>query len=324
MLKKLFNRKKFVTATADPLAAITLHELIKLRLRAKQLPLQSQAVTSTLLTGDKRARFKGRGMDFDSTREYERGDDIRRMDWRVTARTGKAHTKVYREERERPVYCVVDNSSSMWFGTQKTFKAVRAIQAAAMIAWASVEQGDRVGGVVCDADKLHVCKPVRGQRGALRLLHLLAQQRPDTAASKQLFNDALLQMTQAARPGSLVFVLTDAMNFDADTELYLAQLSKHCDVTLVFTYDPLEAQLPTADGNYTFTDGTATLTYAAHDNTVRSDYHALFAAREAQTQKLCQRYRLRYLTLCTTDDITDLSSVLNRSNRSASEIKAAS
>jgi uncharacterized protein (DUF58 family) len=127
MLKNLFKKisQPFLAPDAnDPLLALTLAELIKLRIPAKQLDLNSRKLVATSYAGNKLAVLRGRGMDFDESRVYLPGDDIRLIDWRVTARSGTTHTKIYREERERPVYCVADCTSSMWFGSRTTFKAV--------------------------------------------------------------------------------------------------------------------------------------------------------------------------------------------------------
>src|SRR5690606_32335945 len=126
---------------------VTLERLIALKPAGESLKLTTPRVRA-LGAGGHLSAFKGRGVEFDESRPYQPGDDLRTMDWRVTARTGKAHTKVFREERNRPVIVWLDLRSSMLFGTRGVYKGVRAAEAAAIIAWSAVANGDRFGGLV--------------------------------------------------------------------------------------------------------------------------------------------------------------------------------
>ena len=119
-------------------------ELIALRPRCNALCLPMHSPAASALAGAYRSRFRGRGVDFLESRNYQPGDDIRNMDWRVTARTGKPHTKIFQEERERPVLIVLDAGPSLFFGTRRQLKSVAAGKMAAAIAWAAVRRGDRI------------------------------------------------------------------------------------------------------------------------------------------------------------------------------------
>lgn len=297
-------------APADPLAALALPRLIELSAPAKQIDLNSRKLVATTLAGDKLATFRGRGMDFDESRIYQPGDDVRLIDWRVTARSGSTHTKIYREERERPVYCFVDFSPSMWFGTKKTFKAIIAAQAASLIAWAASEHGDRLGAVVCDANKTWSLKPKGGKKGVLQLLNLLAEQQITTMTeSEALFAQGLLRLRNVAHPGSLLFLFTDAHGLDKTAEQHLAQLSRHCEIILVFIYDPLEAQLP-PPGIYTVSDGEQTLTYDSYDKNLQQQYQQQFHDRTEELKTICDRYHITLFSLTTNESpITQLQTV---------------
>jgi uncharacterized protein (DUF58 family) len=124
-------------------------ELIALRPRCHALRLPMRQPAASALAGAYRSRFRGRGVDFVESRNYQPGDDIRNMDWRVTARTGRPHTKVFQEERERPVLIVLDASPSLFFGTRKMLKSVAAGKLAAAVAWAAVRRGDRESAAFC-------------------------------------------------------------------------------------------------------------------------------------------------------------------------------
>ena len=135
---------------ADKGVRLTIDELLALRREAMALDLSSNYRVSSTLAGGYRSKFRGRGMDFDEVRLYQPGDDIRNIDWRVTARTGKPHTKLFREERERPVFLLLDQSKHLFFGSRVAFKSVIAARAASLLIWASITAGSRIGGVLFD------------------------------------------------------------------------------------------------------------------------------------------------------------------------------
>ena len=149
MAKRLTNPIDEFRAMQEYRGAYTdLPDLIRLRYAAREMADLTGDKTSNPLAGLLSSNFRGRGIDFAEVRVYQPGDDVRTIDWRVTARTQVAHTKVFQEEKERPVLILVDQSASMYFGSQVTFKSVLAARTAAIIAWAALERGDRVGGLV--------------------------------------------------------------------------------------------------------------------------------------------------------------------------------
>ena len=152
------------TAPANGIG-VSLPELIALRLRAQRLARPAARV-SGIHAATQASRFRGRGVDYAESRIYQPGDDIRQMDWRVTARTGKPHTKVFREERNRPVIVWLDLRRPMLFATRGAFKGVRAAEAAALVAWSAVANGDRLGGLVFSETEHHELRPALGSRAA--------------------------------------------------------------------------------------------------------------------------------------------------------------
>ena len=127
----------------------TLADLLAFRFE-KMPPTRHRTSIVGHRAGTKLSNFKGRGVDLAEVRAYQPGDDVRSIDWRVTARTNKTHTKIFREERERPTLIVIDQTQSMFFGSNTRLKSVCAAEIAARIAWQTVENGDRVGGVVVE------------------------------------------------------------------------------------------------------------------------------------------------------------------------------
>jgi uncharacterized protein (DUF58 family) len=157
-------------------ATVSVEELIALR--GVKLPLRTAvSATSGPHGGSRLSRHRGRGVDFAEVRLYQPGDDVRSIDWRVTARKAKPHTKVYREERERPTLIVVDQSRAMFFGSRVRMKSVAAAECAALLAWHSVDAGDRVGGLVYDDVTEYAFKPFRSARAGTTVESDRPQQR---------------------------------------------------------------------------------------------------------------------------------------------------
>lgn len=294
---------------------ISLDELIKLRFQAARIDLSGKKNVFTLLSGNYQSGFRGRGVDFSETRHYQPGDDIRAMDWRVTARTGHPHTKVFSEERERPVYILVDQSPSMFFGTKVAFKSVIAARAAALLAWAGAANGDRVGGIIYSPQNTINVKPASGKRGVLRLLKALSEGLPANKINEKEkgLSHPLYLLSRIARPGSMVCLLSDFQNMDEETKMYLSRLARHCDVLSLYIYDVLEKTLP-PPGNYTITNGEQNFSFDSGNKRLRNDYERLFQRRFEYLEGLFMRRGLKLMPMATHDLIAEaLRSGLNRS-----------
>jgi uncharacterized protein (DUF58 family) len=288
----------------EGIVRIGLPSLIALRHGAESLPLQTGRILAPG-SGNYRSPFKGRGMEFDEVRPYMQGDDARTLDWRVTARTGRPHTKLFREERERAVLVWVDLRMPMFFATQGAFKAVRAAQAAALLGWSAISQGDRVGGLVF-SDTAHI--ELRPKRGKAALLHLLSkialhpawQQRASSADGNGL-TQALARLRHVAQPGSLICLLSDFSGLDEQGIAHLGQLARHSNVLFGAINDPLDAELP-PPGTYRVGDGMKFLSLTTADKQLRERYRQRHAAQQATLQQLCSRHRMTWLPLLTADD----------------------
>jgi len=240
-------------------------------------------------------------MEFDETRLYTPGDDARHMDWRVTARTGKAHTKLFREERERPVFLSVDARAAMFFATRGVFKYVQAARLAALTAWSAQHHGDRIGGQVITEEGGIELKPEHGRRAVLHLLQKLVEAEPSKLSSASLgLDQALARLVHHARPGSLVFVFSDFRGLGSAGEFSLIRLRQHCDVVLVFLSDPLESQLPSS-GRYRFAHGERELSLDASPAATKAHADRFGLRREAIAQ-LARLHRMRFIPCLTTDD----------------------
>ncbi|WP_293748177.1 DUF58 domain-containing protein [uncultured Paraglaciecola sp.] len=224
-------------------------ELIHYQGKTSLLNLSPRKTVQAKLAGAYLAKTKGRGMEFDEARHYQAGDDIRAIDWRVTARTGKTHTKLYREEKERPVFVLTDLSSSMQFGTQFLFKSVQAAHLSALIAWSARKRGDRIGGLVFNQHQHMECKPFTRQKAVLSLLNSMIKVQQGSQDSGQnqeqiTLGNACARLRRLAHPGSLIFIISDFSQLDDIATQHIAQLSKHCEVIAHPISDPFEHQLP--------------------------------------------------------------------------------
>lgn len=277
-------------------------ELIALRPRCSALMLPMHRPAASALAGAYRSRFRGRGVDFVESRNYQPGDDIRNMDWRVTARTGRAHTKVFQEERERPVLVVVDASSSLFFGTRRRLKSVAAGHLAAAISWTAVKRGDRVGGFFFAGGAHLELRPAGGRRGAMRMVQGLVEWlNPDRERpAPEPLSVALQRVRHAVRPGSLVIIISDFFNLDEDSHRHLSRLRQHNDVLGCQVLDPAEERLP--PGRYPISDGQQASLLDTARNTGSQRFDEMSRHHLEDPKRMFQRHQCGWITLRTTDD----------------------
>jgi uncharacterized protein (DUF58 family) len=284
--------------SSDELVSVSLKTLIDLAKPAAGLNLQHASIRSAQ-SGGFVSRFKGRGMEFDEARLYQPGDDIRSIDWRVTARTGKPHTKLFREERERPIFISVDNRAAMHFATRGVFKSVLAAKLAGLLAWTAQHHGDRIGGQIFSDTACRELKPQNGKHAVLRFLNALVQP-ADQPVDAVTLEHALARLTQHARPGSRVYIISDFRGMNDKSETHLLKLSQHCDVVLVMVFDPLESALP-IKGRYRFTDDNRDVVVDA-DSGAAVQYQQRFALRQQRLNQLAQSRGLAFMQCSTGDD----------------------
>jgi uncharacterized protein (DUF58 family) len=276
--------------------AVSLKTLVDLAKPAATLKLRPKRIRAAQ-SGNYLSHFKGRGMAFAETRLYQPGDDVRRMDWRVTARTDKPHSKVFCEERERPLFISVDYRPSMAFATRGVFKSVQAAKLAALLAWAAQQQGDRIGGqIFSDAGCLEL-KPRSGKAALLRFFNALVYPIYPGNGSGTL-TEALARLQHHAHPGSRIYVISDFRGLNPLAENHLALIARHCEVILLHIFDPLESQLP-EKGRYRFTDKIRDIVLDTGEVKQRHDYHRRFQSRHMHLKTLCQKLRMTLLPCCT-------------------------
>ncbi|RUO80636.1 DUF58 domain-containing protein [Idiomarina tyrosinivorans] len=252
--------------------------------KRKKIPRTVQAGTSL-------SKIRGRGMEFDEVRQYQPGDDIRAIDWRVTARTGQPHTKLYREEKERPVFVLTDFSPSQYFGSQLLFKSVQSAHLAAALAWLAQKRGDRVGGIVANVQSHRELKPMARQRGVLHYLHSLVDLHQQGLADwrqgqsgnhSQVLTEILQRVDRLARPGSQLLLISDFYDLNENTAERLRVLAKHYPIEAFWIIDPFEFELPHAVGldPLAVTDGKRQRRIIAGDKQQQQRYKNYAAQRQ--------------------------------------------
>jgi len=292
--------------------------LIRLNGPARAIALNVLRVNS-LQTGAYVSHFRGRGMEFDESRPYQPGDDPRSIDWRVTARSTTAYTKLFREERERPVLIVVDLRANMHFATRGCYKSVNASRAAALLSWAAHHRGDRLGGLIFGDTVHRELKPRLGRRAALRFVHQLADHPDWNTHVRDVNDDGEAQLTKAmaalrrvARPGSLVVILSDFIGFSRAAQAYLSSVARHNEVLAVQINDPFERNLP-PPGRYRLVADDNELAIDTYAKAARRDYEQAYIQRSDEFETFCLRYGIHVMPMSTQDDpVTALQTALGK------------
>ncbi|ENS5605472.1 DUF58 domain-containing protein [Vibrio mimicus] len=249
--------------------------------------------------GEHHSRQLGRGMDFSEVRQYQAGDDIRSIDWRVTARTGKPHTKLFSEERERAIVLYIDLSQSMQFGSSLLLKSVQAAHLASLLSWLAVKQQDRVGAVIDLGHRLIEIKPSSRQRGVLPILGacIEAQQTPPSQhASRSLaLHEVFNTLNRLCPKGSEVVLISDFVHLDPEQHaLPLRQLCRHNRVRMVQIHDPLEQGDTSFRGIEQVQNNQETRWLNFSINSTRAGIKKAFETQKEKLKSLCLLLEMDY------------------------------
>jgi len=285
-------------------AYVELTDLIKLRYQAQGFSYLPRQPIHSLLSGTHASRLRGRGLNFEEIRAYLPGDDIRNIDWKVTARIGKPHTRVYTEERDRPALLLVDQRLNMFFGSTASTKSATAAEAAAASAWRVLSVGDRPGALVFDDATIDSVRPHRSETRVLELLNVVLGKnralRVDAGIepnAKQL-NEVLRVANAQATHDYLVCLISDLDGADDETARLMTRLAEHNDVMALFVYDPLETELPES-GKIVVSDGDLQLQVDAADAELRTRFREDFDKRLASARSLLLKRQVPVLPIST-------------------------
>ena len=239
---------------------VDLEQLIALEQKGRKVSLLPRQPVHSLLSGRYASRMRGRGLNFEEIRDYRSGDDVRSIDWKVTARLQSPHVRVFDEERDRQGLLVVDQRLSMFFGTRRAMKSVTAAEIAAVVAWRILSVGDRVGGIVFNDRSIEEVRPQRSRRIVLQYLTKLAEQNQALGVGRGITRDAAMlnraldRIRRVAPHDATIVIFSDFDGADETTRHAIAALAAHNTVIAVLIHDPSQSELPAA-GRMTVTDG---------------------------------------------------------------------
>lgn len=295
---------------AEPATHITLPQLIRLQADARALKLPAAKQVRSRQSGLQRSPQRGRGMAFAEVRQYQPGDDIRSIDWRVTARRQSPHTKLYEEERERPVLLICDLGPSLFFASTGAYKQVRCAQMAAILAWLALWSGDQVGGLVFDGHSLSVQRPARRKKSVLKILDTLASlqrirsqeaETPGPADQQANLDTALSEARRVAHTGSRIFVISDFMHLSNETSRLLGALARHNTVSALRIVDPLELQLPDS-GRFAIAGSDGPVWFDGSNPRFQRAYAEKVEQHQAQLAECFRTAGIRPATIMTGDE----------------------
>ena len=300
------NKRK-TPAPGDALVYASLDELVRLRFKATGFSFLPRQPVHSVLSGKHASRLRGRGLNFEELRNYLPGDDIRSIDWKVTARTREPHVRVYTEERDRTVWLLVDQRISMFFGSRWKMKSVMAAEAAAVSAWRVLSAGDRVGAVIFDDSDIDIVPPHRSTDRVMQILQKVVNRNhalradAETSANPAMFNQALGRLRELAQHDCLVVLISDGLGINEESRKHVTRLSQHNDLLAVFVYDPMEQQLPSA-GRLVFSDTEGQLEVNTGSEKLRREFSRAFEERIKRMQSASRRYSIPVLTINTEED----------------------
>ena len=294
---------------ADENIYTSLRALMRLRYSARGFSYLPRQPVRSLLSGRKRSRLRGRGLDFDELRNYRPGDDIRNMDWRVTNRTGKPHVRVYTEERDRPVVVMVDQRLPMFFGSRRKMKSVTAAEVAALTAWRVLSVGDRVGAILFNDRRTLEARPTRSERrvvgwlGDLVALNNELSVTARTGSNPAGLNEALQVLERSVSHDYLVVLISDFYGWSDATLATIRRINRHNDIICSMVFDPLERDISGAS-SLVVSDGRFQLEIDPSERELGRKFEASFESAFSLVQGELKRHQIPVLPVDTVQPVT--------------------
>ncbi|UXX78778.1 DUF58 domain-containing protein [Reichenbachiella carrageenanivorans] len=287
----------------------SLRELLEMERFAQMMSLlANKQKVKSVLGGKHASKLRGRGLDFEEVRNYVKGDDIRNIDWKVTARTKQTHTRVFSEEKEKPALIIVDQSKPMFFGSQKRTKSVVAAELAAVSAFRVLKQGDRVGGVVIADQGVDIIQPKRDRRNILRFFEKIVSRNQGlresvVSKSEDLLKDAMAKIRNIVTHDYLVVVISDFNKYSPDIVRFISQIAQHNDVILAKVTDPMERDIPTA--KFVAGDRDTQVSVDGKHKPLREHFETGFEKDYQQFQTQMKKHRIPVFSINTVESIDD-------------------
>lgn len=305
----------------DSRVYVDLHQLTLLQHRARGISFLPRQPVHSLLSGRHASRVRGRGLNFEEIREYHAGDDVRTIDWKVTARLRSPHTRVYTEERDRPVLLIVDQRIGMFYGTQLNMKSVTAAQCAAVAAWRVLDAGDRVGAIVFDDQEIQVVSPNRSRHTVMRILKTIASFNQRLSADSparpdpRMLDAAVEMSTRMASHDYLVALVSDFYGYNNSVLQHLRRIREHNDMLAALVHDPSASKLGSSR-NFVVTDGELQVEIDLQGKQNRERIQESSIGRIKEVLELQNQLRMPVLPLSSAEDVaSQLHRLLGRAGQ---------
>ena len=278
---------------------VTTEDLIVQQKYVPYLSLKPNKLTSNR-AGDVKSAFKGRGMEFEEVRAYNLSDDIRDIDWRVTARKDEPYTKVFNEEKDREIIVLLDLSASMVFGTKNELKSVTACKIAALIGWLAVRNKDRFGLLLFDGAEAAYYKAQSNLANLMSIFNRVALKSEEVLGNSEIGDmGKALDLLQYHQKGQgTIFILSDFHDFNQDKFKKIAALSKRNQIYCLNIFDVLEELAP-EDGVYAAAYNNEKTVFDTSSGIFKNAYRQQFADNRAVLQKNCQKFHCKYMEIRT-------------------------
>lgn len=302
-------KRNTVEAEKPPGVYANLDDLIRIQFKARDFSFLPRQPVTSILSGRYASRLRGRGLNFEELRRYMPGDDIRTMDWKVTARTRSPHVRVYTEEKDRSVVLIVDQRINMFFGTRHKLKSVTAAEAAALGVWRALDVGDRAGAVIFNDTELVDIRPQRSQNTAMSILGTIVRMNhslhADTAVEPNpaMLNQALESALQLISHDTLVVMISDFFGVDEQTERLTARMAEHNDVLALLVHDPV--RLKPAVQNLTVSDGSRQMEIDFADKRVREKISDDYGDEQERITHFLRKLAAPLLMISNEGDVVD-------------------
>jgi len=299
----MFFKKEISDSTLSNGLYAPLDILIEQRKHLPYIKQRHSTLTSDQ-SGDIRSAFKGRGMEFEEVRLYGFGDDVRDIDWRVTARLGDTYTKVFSEEKDREVYVVLDLSPYMIFGTKNELKSVSASKLSALLGWQSIANKDRFGLLLYDGKNIRLFKPQNNQKSLMSILKNISQTSKDILDKSIKYDkipdisEPLKYLQYNIKSRAMVFIISDFKNMTDNAYKSLVALTKKCKVYCINVYDYIE-EVPPTNGEYIAQYGNEKLKFDTSPSVFKDTYFQYFAKKRKIIEEFCNRFGCQYIGIRT-------------------------
>ena len=300
-------KRKRAAPSEAPGVYADLDDLIKIQFKARDFSFQPGQPVNSILSGRYASRLRGRGLNFEELRRYHPGDDIRTMDWKVTARTRSPHVRVYTEEKDRAVLLLVDQRQHMFFGSRNRLKSVTAAELAALAAWRALAVGDRIGAIVFNDTEMVEIKPQRSRQKVMEILGHVVRQNHALSADSTVnpnpgqLNRVLEKARVLAPHDALVVLISDGLGVDDETQRFTAWLAEHNDVLALLVHDP--SRIDPTGARLTVSDGTLQMDLDLTDPSVSRKMAEDFRTEQENLTRSLRRLSAPLLMISNDEDV---------------------